>query len=79
MNAAQIRKRVHEDPTPFIIRLTDGRKFPIPHQDYIAIGRHLVIVIAEDDSSVKIDPLHIVSLDGTRLKKNGRRGTPPWP
>jgi uncharacterized protein YrrD len=73
MNVEQIRKRVHEDPTPFVIRLTDGRKIPIPHQDYIAIGKHLVIVIAENDSSVKIDPLHIVSLDDVRVKKNGKR------
>ena len=72
MNVEQIRKRIHEDPTPFVIRLTDGRKFPIPHQDYIAIGKHLVIVIAHDDSSIKIDPLHIVSLDDARAKKNGR-------
>jgi hypothetical protein len=73
MNVEQIRKRVHEDPTPFVIRLTDGRKFSIPHQDYIAIGKQLVIVIAEDDSSVKIDPLHIVSLDDVRAKKTGKR------
>jgi uncharacterized protein YrrD len=73
MNVEQIRKRVHEDPTPFVIRLTDGRKFSIPHQDYIAIGKQLVIVIAEDDASVKIDPLHIVSLDDVRAKKTGKR------
>ena len=72
MNIEQIRKRIHEDSTPFVIRLTDGRKFPIRHQDYIAIGKHLVIVIAEDDSSVKIDPLHIVSLDDA-LVKNGKK------
>ena len=73
MNVEQIRKRVHEDPTPFVIRLSDGRKFTIPHQDYIAFGKHLVIVIVDDDSSVKIDPLHIVSLDDARVKKNGKR------
>ena len=72
MNVEQIRKRLHEDSSPFIIRLSDGRKFPIPHQDYIAIGKHLVIVIRDDDSTVKIDPLHIVSLDDARVK-NGRK------
>ena len=71
MNVEQIRKRVHEDPTPFVIRLSDGRKFPIAHQDFIAIGKSLVIVLNDDDSSVKIDPLQIVSLDDVKAK-NGR-------
>ena len=56
-----------------MIRLTDGRKFPIPHQDYIAIGRHAVSVIDEGGYAVNIDPLHIVSLDDARMKKNGKR------
>ena len=72
MNVEQIRKRLHEDRTPFIIRLSDGRKFPIPHEDYIAIGKNLVIVIDDKDSSIKIDPLHIVSLDDAGVK-NGKR------
>ncbi len=68
MNVEQIRTRLHEEPSPFFIGLTDGRKFSIPHQDYIAIGKHLVIAIDEHDSSVKIDPLHIVSMDDARVK-----------
>ena len=72
MNVEQIRKRLHEDFSPFVIRLSDGRKFRIPHPDYIAVGKHLVIVIDNDDYSVKIDPLHIVSLDDARAK-NGRK------
>ncbi len=72
MNVEQVRKRVHEDPTPFVIRLSDGRKFSIPHQDFIAIGKSLVIVLKNDDSSVKIDPLHIVSLDDMKVKNGGK-------
>jgi hypothetical protein len=49
-----------------VIRLSDGRKFPIPHQDYIAVGRNFLVVINDDDSPVKIDPLHVVSLNATR-------------
>jgi hypothetical protein len=71
MNVEQIRKRLHEDPSPFLLRLSNGRRFSIPHQDFIAVGKSLVIVINENDSSVKIDPLHIVSLDDIRAK-NGR-------
>ena len=39
MNIEQIRKRVHENPSPFVIRLSDGRRFPISHQDCIAMSR----------------------------------------
>jgi hypothetical protein len=72
MNVEQIRKRVHEDRKPFVIRLSDGRRFSIPHQDFIAIGRHAVVVIDGDGYAVNIDPLHIVSMDDARVK-NGRK------
>ena len=68
----QIRKRVHEDPKPFVIRLSDGRRFPIPHQDFIAIGKHAIVVIDGQGYAVNIDPLHIVSLDDPRVK-NGKK------
>ena len=72
MNVENIRKRVHEDQRPFVIRLSDGRKFPIPHQDFIALGKHAVLVIDQDGYGVSLDPLHIVSLDDVRVK-NGKR------
>jgi hypothetical protein len=72
MNVEQIRKRLHEDRNPFVIRLSDGRKFPIPHQDYIAVGRHAVVVIDNDGYAVNIDPLHIVSIDDARIR-NGKK------
>jgi hypothetical protein len=72
VNVEQIRKRVHETPKPFVIRLSDGRRFPIPHQDFIAIGKHAVAVIDDEGYVVNIDPLHIVSLDAARLK-NGKK------
>ena len=72
MNVEQLRKRVHEDPKPFVIRLSDGRRFAIPHQDFIAIGKHAVVVIDAGGYAVNIDPLHIVSLDDARVK-NGKK------
>lgn len=72
MNVEQIRKRVRENAKPFVIRLSDGRRFPIPHQDFIAIGKHAVAVIDGEGYVVNIDPLHIVSLDDVRMK-NGRK------
>jgi hypothetical protein len=72
MNVEQIRKRVHEEGKPFVIRHSDGRRFPIPHQDFIAIGRHAIMVIDQEGYGVNIDPPHIVSLDDVRVK-NGRK------
>lgn len=72
MNVEQIRKRLHEDFSPFSIRLADGRKFLIPHQDFIAIGKYAVFVIDEEGYGIKIDPLHIVSLDDARAKTGKR-------
>ena len=71
MNVEQIRNRLHEDPNPFVIRLTDGRRFPVRHQDYMALGAHSVFIVDDDDNTVRIDPLQIVSLDDVR-RKNGR-------
>ncbi|HYV28731.1 MAG TPA: hypothetical protein VFA77_14445 [Candidatus Eisenbacteria bacterium] len=75
MNVEQIRKRLHEDPKPFVIRLSDGRRFRIPHED-IAIGRHVVLVIDDDGYGLNIDPLHIVSLDDVPAKNGKRKSTP---
>jgi hypothetical protein len=72
MNVENIRKRLHEDSRPFVIRLSDGRKFPIPHQDFIALGKHAVLVVDQGGYGVSIDPLHIVSLDDAPVKKNGK-------
>ncbi len=72
MDVEIIRKRFHADPRPFVIRLSDGRKFPIPHQDFIALGKHTAFVVDSDGYGVSIDPLHIVPLDDVRVKKNGR-------
>ena len=71
----QIRKRVHEGPMPFVIRLSDGRQFPIPHQDFIAIGTKVILAVDDEGYGVRIDPLHIVSLDD-RPVKNGKTKTP---
>ena len=71
MNVENIRKRLHEDTRPCVIRLSDGRKFPIPHQDFIALGKHAVLVIDQEGYGLSIDPLHVVSLDEARV--NGKR------
>jgi hypothetical protein len=72
VNLDHVRKRLHPDFSPFIIRLSDGRKIPIPHPDFIAVGKNVLVVLDAEDHSIKIDPLHIVSLDDARLKSTRR-------
>jgi hypothetical protein len=71
LNLQHIRERLGRDFEPFTIRLSDGRRFEVPHPDFIAVGRGVVLIVDEKDNSYKIDALHIVSLDSP--KANGQR------
>lgn len=48
--------------TPFVIQLSDGRKFEVPHRDFIAVGKGVVSIVDERDSTHTVDALHIVSI-----------------
>jgi hypothetical protein len=63
MNMEFIRKRLHEEFVPFAIRLTDGRKYEVPHTDFVLLAKNVVIIVDKDGYPVRMDPLHIVSLD----------------
>ena len=63
MNMEFIRKRLHEEFRPFAVRLSDGRKYDVPHTDFMALGKHVVIIIDSEGHPVHLDPVHIVSLD----------------
>jgi hypothetical protein len=60
---AQIKKRLENGFKPFALRLTDGRRYEIPHRDFIALSERTVAVIDTDGWAVSINPLHIVSVD----------------
>lgn len=69
MNLQGIRDALHKQPfRPFRISLADGRSLFVPHPDFVAVGKHLVIVFDEHDCWWEIEPLLIVSLD---FKRNG--------
>jgi hypothetical protein len=63
MDIETIRRRVHENPEPFLLRLSDGRTVDIPHRDFISFGKRVVIVVGSNDVARSFDPLHIVSLE----------------
>jgi hypothetical protein len=59
----QIKKRLENGFVPFALRLSNGRRFEIPHRDFIAVSPKAVAVIDHDQLVVTISPIHIVSID----------------
>ena len=62
LNLNPLRDRLAGPFTPFVIHLTDGRKFEVPHRDFIAVGKGVVSIVDERDSTHTVDALHIVSI-----------------
>jgi hypothetical protein len=63
VSTTEIKERLGANFRPFVLRLSDGRKIPVPHSDHIAVGSQVVAVIGDDDVSRTMDALHIVSID----------------
>ena len=59
----QIKKRLENGFVPFALRLSDGRRFEVPHRNFIAVSPRTVVVIDHDQLAVTISPIHIVSID----------------
>ncbi len=59
----QIKERLHNGFRPFTLHLSDGRKFTVPHRDFIALASKVVVVIDEKEISHTLNPLHIVSIE----------------
>jgi hypothetical protein len=60
----QIKKRLEIGFAPFALRLSGGRHFAVPHRDVIAVSLKVVVLIAQDELAVTLNPIHIVSVDG---------------
>lgn len=63
LNLQHIRDRLGSDFEPFTVHLSDGHSFKVPHRDFMAVGRGVIVIVDENDSSHKIDALQLVSLD----------------
>ncbi len=64
MDTNTIREAVLRQPfRPFVLRMDDDREFRIPHPEYVAVSRRVVMVInADDESGVYLEPILIASL-----------------
>ena len=62
LHLTPLRERLNGPFTPFVIHLSDGRKFAVPHRDFIAVGKGVVSIVDERDCTYTIDALPIVSI-----------------
>ena len=62
MHLDHIRERLENGFKPFVLELSSGRRVPVPHPDFIAIGKRTVAVMGKDDSIVRVDALHITAI-----------------
>ena len=68
MNTEQIKLRLRGGFKPFILHLSDGRKFKIPHPEFILVGRGVVAVLRKDGLVETLDALHITSVEDLNAK-----------
>jgi len=77
MDIAGVREALHREPfEPFVIRLADGRSLSAPHPDFVALGKRRIIVVDQDDNTLMVEPLLIVSIGLLAKKNKGGNGAP---
>jgi hypothetical protein len=69
LNLNPLRDRLNGPFTPFVICLSDGRQFTVPHRDFIAVGKGVVSIVDKRDSTHTVDALHIVSISDLPPKR----------
>jgi hypothetical protein len=72
MNIERIRERLTNGFRPFTLCLSDGTKIPVPHPEFVAIGKNVVLAVGPNDRAYTLDPLHIVALEEMRTKARTR-------
>ena len=63
MNIEHIRQRVSDGFKPFLLQLCNGRKFAVPHPEFVVVGEEIVEILRNVDSVTIIDPLHVASIE----------------
>jgi hypothetical protein len=59
----EIRSRLVGGFRPFSLFLSDGRKYDVPHPEFILVTRRSVAVADPEGFIDPLDPLHIASLE----------------
>lgn len=61
MNIDEIRLRLRQKG-PHILRTSDGHEYPVPHPEFVMVGRQNIFVEEENGFVEIIDPLHVVAI-----------------
>ncbi len=69
MNTDRIRAKLRNGFRPFAIELSSGKRYVVPHPEFILVGRTVVVVMGADESVVTIDPLYIAALENLPRKR----------
>ena len=64
MDTNTIREAVLRRPfKAFTLRMNDGRRFYIPHPEYVAVSRRVVLVIdSQTEAGIYLEPILVSSL-----------------
>lgn len=69
MNIERIKERlVGGGFRPFRLCLSDGTKVAVPHPEFVATGKNVVVVVGQNDRTYTLDPLHIVAIEEVRAR-----------
>jgi hypothetical protein len=72
MNVQRIKDMITGGFKPFVIHMSDGRKFDVPHPEFVAVGKGVVVVIGKNDRVNTLDALHITGIKEQLNSKSGR-------
>lgn len=64
MHTETVRDAILSRPfKPFTLRMNDGREFHIPHPEYVAVSKRVVVAVNENtQAAVYLEPVLIASL-----------------
>jgi hypothetical protein len=63
MNLERIRDRISNGFRPFVILTSAGKRYEVPHPEFLAVGKGVVVVLGKNDSVSTLDALHIVAVE----------------
>jgi hypothetical protein len=66
MSIENIQKRLVGAFVPFVVRTSDGEKFPVPHREFIFVTQKRVVISDAKGYVNVLDPIHIVSIEEAR-------------
>lgn len=76
MDMTAFREEINKLPfQPFWLRLSDGSRVPVPHQEFIAIAPPRTVFVGRVSGGYEtLDLLHIVAIDRSTPVRSRRQG-----